>query len=460
MTPFLLFLTLLVPQTAPPPLPDTPAGRRVAAYFDAFNAGEDAMAAFVRDNFTAAALAQRPIADRIAVYRQMKSGLGHLKFTQLVSATATTAERTIVVRAATDSGESPRVQFRLEPDEAAKLIAIGIEVGNGPDEGPGPGPGTRPPAVVDVRARSVAINRALDRATAAGFTGAVLVAQKGEPLVYRALGLANRARRAPIDRQTVFDIGSNVKDFTKVAIFQLVEAGTLTLDTTLGKIFPAAPADKAALTVQQLLDHKSGLSPNLVTDPTKLSRADFLTKAFASPLQSTPGTTFLYSNAGYSMLAAIIEEVSKQPYEAYLASHVFPAAGLTATGYVSRQWGPNAIAHSYMGDQDRGSTFDFPHWDDGTSWSLRGNGGMLSTLDDMLKFYLAIKRGALVTAEHAAKVVGSDAVLVGGNGVHFFLYRADAANQLDVLIASTDAAFKAMTLDADLRQAMEGGAGR
>src|SRR5581483_1804788 len=125
-------------------------------------------------------------------------------------------------------------------------------------------------------------------------------------------------------------------------------------------------------------------------DQEKLTKEDFLKRVLGAPLLSEPGKNQSYSNPGYGLLAAIIEKVSGQTYEQYVYDHICKPAGMLATGYVLPKWRDGQLTRSYEDGEERPSTFDYPHLPDGPSWSLRGNGGTLSTLGDMYKFHLAL----------------------------------------------------------------------
>src|SRR5690606_4253316 len=131
--------------------------------------------------------------------------------------------------------------------------------------------------------------------------------------------------------------GSNTKDFTTVAILQLVEAGKLSLDDSLRRFFPDAPADKAAITVRHLLNHRAGLplyASNSGGDFEPVSRDTLIARVMRMTLESTPGARERYSNTGYSVLAAIIELVSGNSYDVYVRDNIFERAGMKETGYL------------------------------------------------------------------------------------------------------------------------------
>ncbi|WP_299751732.1 serine hydrolase domain-containing protein [uncultured Tateyamaria sp.] len=116
----------------------------------------------------------------------------------------------------------------------------------------------------------------------------------------------------------IVDIGSITKTVTAIATLHLVENHGLTIDTTLGELLPGVPQDKAEITLHQLLAHTSGIVESTGDDSEALSRSDFLKRVFSAPLESIPGTHHSYSNAGYSVLAAVIEIQSDLEYEDYL----------------------------------------------------------------------------------------------------------------------------------------------
>lgn len=100
-----------------------------------------------------------------------------------------------------------------------------------------------------------------------GFSGVVLVARRGRPIFSSGVGLADRARRIRVTPRTVFDIGSITKNLTLAGALALVEDGRLDLSDRLGELLPGVPADKQAITLRQLLEHRAGLPEYVVDAP-------------------------------------------------------------------------------------------------------------------------------------------------------------------------------------------------
>ena len=243
------------------------------------------------------------------------------------------------------------------------------------------------------------------RLAAAGFSGGVMVARGGEVLLARGYGRSNRVDDLPFDVHTLVSLGSITKQFTAAAILTLEQEGRLHTTDSLGRFFPGVPADKAGITVHQLLTHAAGLRSDYAeTDYTPVSRDEYVARIFAAPLLSPPGQVHRYSNAGYSLLGAIIEIASGEQYERYLHDHLFVPAGMTETGYRIPAWPAGQAPHGYVQDRDWGTMLEKPWAVDGPYWQLRANGGIESTLWDMYRWHLALGSDAVLNAAERKKL--------------------------------------------------------
>ena len=239
---------------------------------------------------------------------------------------------------------------------------------------------------------------------AAGFKGSVLVAQGGNVVLRKGYGMADRENNIPYDAETVFSIGSITKQFTAAAILKLEMQGKLKVEDTVAKFFPAAPDDKKGITLHQLLTHTSGLDSDFAGDYEPVSRDEYVKRILGSKLLSPPGTKFHYANSGYSLLAAIVEIASGMPYETYLRENLFLPAGMKDTGYKLPGWPPAKIAVGYKNGKRWGRITEKPWANDGPHWALRGNGGIHSTLDDMLRWDKALSSDTVLSAPERAKM--------------------------------------------------------
>jgi CubicO group peptidase (beta-lactamase class C family) len=135
------------------------------------------------------------------------------------------------------------------------------------------------------------------------------------------------------------------------------------------------------------------------------SRDEIVRLALASKLLWPPGGRYRYSNAGYSLLAAVVEIVSGTGYEAYLREHFFGPAGMTQTGYRLPDWSKSPLAHGVRKTGDAwGSPLDKLWADDGPYWNLRGNGGILSTVGDMYRWHQALMSDKVLSADARTKM--------------------------------------------------------
>jgi CubicO group peptidase (beta-lactamase class C family) len=244
---------------------------------------------------------------------------------------------------------------------------------------------------VNVDPTGQSIETFLDDILPGGASGTVVAARRGRMVFCQGFGMAERETRIPAGCDTVYDIMSMTKQFTAAAILKLQMMGKLKVTEPIATYLGPVPADKREITLRHLLTHTSGLVGALGSDYEPLSREDMVAGALGSRLRSAPGADFHYSNLGYSLLAAVIEEASGTGYEEFLASHLFAPSGMTQTGYVLPTWNSDRVAVEYDSQgRSHGRPFDHPWAPDGPYWNLRGNGGLLSTARDMFRWHVAL----------------------------------------------------------------------
>jgi CubicO group peptidase (beta-lactamase class C family) len=249
------------------------------------------------------------------------------------------------------------------------------------------------------------LDRYMARLAAYGYSGSVLVARGGRVLLHQGYGLADRARRRPYTAETLFDVASISKQFTAAAILALEMAGKLEVEDTLGKFFPGAPADKAAITLHQLLTHTSGLRDTFGEEYEAVTREELLRRVFASRLLGPPGRRYRYSNGGYSVLAAVVEVASGRTYDDYLRGRLFAPAGMRHTGFRLPARALALLAHGYAAEGDWGTPLDHPWAPDGPYWDLRGNGGILTSTGDLYRWHLALAGDAVLARPQREKYI-------------------------------------------------------
>ena len=240
----------------------------------------------------------------------------------------------------------------------------------------------------------------LGRLERLGFAGVVLAARNGEPLFAEGFGLADRERGLPWSPATVSTVGSITKQFTGAAILALSEDRKLRVEGPITAHFEGVPEDKRAITLHQLLTHSSGIVDlEGYGDWDPIGRDEFVEKILAQPLAFEPGTDFRYSNAGYSLLGAIVEQLTAAPYESFVRERFFVPLGMFETGYVQAGWGEGRLAVGYRGEETWGTVLGRPMAEDGPYWVLRANGGIHTTAYDMLRWARGLLEGRVLSAE-------------------------------------------------------------
>lgn len=277
-----------------------------------------------------------------------------------------------------------------------------------PDDVPSPAGATTLPAPIEAPANpgSGRVNPELDRDDVAtnvaraltdteerGFVGTIIV-QTPQGEWTTGLGLADRAAGAKNEAGTIFDIGSITKQFTAAAILRLEMDGHLSVDDTIGQYVEGLNPQQREITLHQLLTHTSGLPHSVGADDEVIALPGYIAR-IAKTFHSTPGD-YLYSNVGYSLLAAAIENVTGGSYELYLREALFEPAGLTHTGYRLPDWAQTTVAVGYIGEQVFGRPDEQSWGVDGPWWNLRGNGGLLSSMPDLLSWDAALSRNEIL----------------------------------------------------------------
>jgi CubicO group peptidase (beta-lactamase class C family) len=227
----------------------------------------------------------------------------------------------------------------------------------------------------------------------------VAIATGGQLRWAGGFGLSDIENLVPVTSATRIRLGSISKPITAVAIMQLVERGKIDLDAEIQRYVPSFPKKQFPVTIRALLGHQAGIrhykgleevdSTVHYTDrvaPLKIFQDD--------PLLFEPGTKYSYTTYGYNLLGAAVEGVTDKKFEDYLRDNVFKQAGMTE---ISDDNVYEIIPHRARGYALRNGRLENCHLAD-TSNKIPG-GGLISTASDLVKFALAVNRGALVKKE-------------------------------------------------------------
>ena len=252
----------------------------------------------------------------------------------------------------------------------------------------------RPP---DDRALAARVDSLVTPEAAAGrLSGIILIVRGNHVLVQRAWGFADWERRVPNSPSTRFGIGSITKVMTEMLVDQLAAEGRLDLSAPVAKYLPGFPDGPKGghPTVRDLLTHRAGV-PHRVTTPLEetehLHPADIVERVKAKGLLFEPGTAELYSSAGFTCLARIVEIIENKPFDEVLAERVFrPASMTSATGETGEQLMMNRALPFRLGAGAVNAAVASAPKD--LSF-LTGAGSLYTTAEDLLHFVRAVRGG-------------------------------------------------------------------
>jgi CubicO group peptidase (beta-lactamase class C family) len=315
-------------------------------------------------------------------------------------------EATVLLRARL-TGDWVALFVRTEPEAPHRISGIGLRQ-------PKPPASARPAKKLTGEQIAQELKAFVGKlADADVFSGTVLLAKDGVPVFKAAYGMANKDFSVPNRIDTKFNLGSMNKMFTAVAIAQLVERGKLSFDDPLSKFLPDFP-DKASaekIKIKHLLTHTAGLGGYFSRAWNESSRASYRTvddmikrAAADEKLLFDPGTKWQYSNTGMLVLGKVIEKVTGQSYYDYVRENITRPAGMINTDcYELDKVNPNLAVGYDKQITDGGVSFAnniFSH-------VLRGGpqGGGYSTVEDLLKFDIALRSNKLVGAEYVKQLL-------------------------------------------------------
>ncbi|MFC2164155.1 serine hydrolase domain-containing protein [Acidobacteriota bacterium] len=226
------------------------------------------------------------------------------------------------------------------------------------------------------------------------------------------VGFAELENQVPQTSTTVHNIGSISKTPAVVSIMQLVEQGKIKLDEPIQKYATFFPEKRWPITISNILTHTSGIrhyKTNVYEEfgPSAIKQMQYFEKFDEKaidffkddPLLFKPGESWSYSSFATNLLQAVVEKASGMGYEEYLAKNIWMPAGMLSTAIDV----PSRIIHKrgrgYI--RMKGALINFPFVD--VSYKYVG-GGIISTVEDLVRFGQALNAGALLKEETVAKM--------------------------------------------------------
>ena len=358
----------------------------------------DSLQRFIGERFVTSGPGSVPTADRLERLQRLHSILGDVTLRTVDSVSRSRASG-IVQSNRTESWR--RFAVILDTAPPNRILRVGIAPAGAPDAP------TRRLTDAEVVEQLRGYMERLARRDV--FSGTVLLAKGGKPLFSGAYGEANKDFGVKNTVDTKFNLGSMNKMFTSVAVMQLVEAGKVSLDDSLGKFLPAGAMHADVLSkvrVKHLLTHTSGLGSYFSPRWDSLSRAmfrsvdDWMPLVKDETLDFEPGTRWSYSNTGMLLLGKVIESASGKDYFDYVRERIFKPAGMMSTDSYELDRVTKNLAVGYEREDEPGG----PQYRNNIfQHVIRGGpaGGGYSTVADLTRFAVALQEGRLVSRDGA-----------------------------------------------------------
>jgi len=235
--------------------------------------------------------------------------------------------------------------------------------------------------------------------------GGAILLQKGDRVIYQAnFGLADLGTQLPVTENTIFNTGSITKTFVAYGILILQEEGKLHIDDPLTQYFGdfQHPEILEGVTLRHLLTHTSGI-PDL--RPIKEKSEFYLTAGdpenfaplkAADSLDFAPGTQWRYSNPAFNGLALIIEQVSGQVWQDFIAERIFRPAGMKDSRITNGAYPHEGVAHAYREEEGKLSEYDYGEY---PTFCASGNGGVWCSIKDLIRYEKAIQEHRFLGSE-------------------------------------------------------------
>jgi len=375
------------------PQVNTPAFEQFEVFLDCFNTGKHEE--YIKSKFSQGFLASHSLADHLRFFKMIQEMDGGFVIEKFGKST----DYEIVAIVKSKKREVwHRLTFVTESVPPYKVALLSIRQAPRPSAEENMIKGSTEEEVLNNLVKKL---EAMEQGNE--FSGAVLIVKDDKQIFKQAYGMASKEFDIPNTVTTKFNIGSINKSFTQMAIAQLMEKNKIKLDDPIVTYLSDFPADISnKVTIRHLLTMTSGMG-SYWNDEWRTKWAEIKTvQALIDvikkvPLDFEPGTQQRYSNSGYVVLGAIIEKVSGQSYYDYVRQNIFIPAHMTDTdSYELDQIIPN-LAIGYTRNlsaspynQNKFQNNLFLH-------SIKGSpaGGGYSTLDDLYKYVIALKKNKL-----------------------------------------------------------------
>ena len=228
--------------------------------------------------------------------------------------------------------------------------------------------------------------------------GAMLVMKDTTIVFATSRGLADLSTKEAITTRTLFNVGSISKTFVSNGILMLQSQGKLSVEDSLAKYFPGFRNKGIAqkVKIKHLLTHTSGLPDNRSVSKDSLfyltanDEQNWFPVTQTDMLEFEPGTQYNYSNPAFNALALIIEKVSGQKWQSFIAERIFKPAGMASSTITDGAHPQSGVSHGYTKIAGQWREDDYG---EEPTFCAAGNGGVWSSVEELAKYELALRKG-------------------------------------------------------------------
>ena len=240
-------------------------------------------------------------------------------------------------------------------------------------------------STIEAAVRSEMISKGVPGVSAA-------VMRDGKMVLERGWGLADIEKNAAASAATTYPVASVTKQFTAALLLKQVDRGRLVLNDPIGKHIAGLTPETGAVTIEQLLNHTSGLPSSVSTPERRHEKVSVETLLSWAVRQNpvNPGTKWEYSNAGYTVLGVLVERLYGKPFAAALRDEIAAPLGLTTLTMCVEPVAGEATGYYLAGTKP--STPPGLHY----SQSL-GPGGICSNAGDLVRWTHALHTGRVLS---------------------------------------------------------------
>lgn len=228
---------------------------------------------------------------------------------------------------------------------------------------------------------------------------AIAISMSDGKILEKYYGKANIEYDAPVEKKTIFPIGSLSKTYTAIAIMLLKDQGRLNMKDKITKYFPDC-TEWEKIIIKNLMQHTSGIQSITAIEPFRSNQMkDWKPEeimAILKPLKLDfePGTNAQYSNSGSILLAMIVEKVSGMKYNDFLQKNIAGPLGMKNTMFVSNRIIVPKRASGYLTVDGKTQNAEYA-----STLAPFGSGGILSNVTDLLKLKDAFQPGKILKKE-------------------------------------------------------------